>query len=120
MFRTSVSETTFAFIEPCRSRGGRPAVRRRVPAVGGVVGGPEQLALSERRIDFGGCGGPEPAAGVDVDHEPAAPAAVGDPPSPLRHEPSSSRPGESAETSTAAGSGAQGRSGAGGVGALCA
>ena len=57
----------FAFIEPCRPRFRRTAVRRKVPTVGGVVGSPEQLPLSERRIDFRGCGGPEPVAVVDVD-----------------------------------------------------
>ena len=63
----------------------RPGARARVSADCGVVGGTEQLPLSERCIDFGGCGGPEPVAVVDVDQEPAVAVSGGDAPSPLRH-----------------------------------
>ena len=63
----------------------RTGGRARVPVDRGVVGGSEQLPLSPRRIDFGGCGGPEPMAVVDVDQEQPGTVSGGDAPSPFRH-----------------------------------
>ena len=81
----------FASIEPGR-QGSAPvrmtAAGAGAPAAfhrGGVVRHSEQLPLSQRRIDLGGCRGPEALAVVDVDQEQSAARSGGHSPSTLRH-----------------------------------